>query len=276
MKNRIFVTLILATGFTLPALAQQPNSNSSAPASASQNAPASQTATATGKEPLETPRPTDFWDGEEPGLGPLIMHPFATKKYVKRQTQPIHDRLNELDELTNSNRTMIRDVDTRAQKGIQLASDRTKLADDHAADATSKAQMAGQTAADVNAHLSRVETKVGNIDSYKSGSLTEIRFRPGQSALSKQAKEALDAIGSQVKGQHGYILEVRGFSAGGGQTAIANSRKMADAVVRYMVLNNEIPAYRIYVLGMGNADSTSKTRVEVSVLKNDLEQTAKQ
>jgi hypothetical protein len=28
---------------------------------------------------------------------------------------------------------------------------------------------------------------------------------------------------------------------------------MADSVVRYLVLNYEIPAYRIYVIGMGNA-----------------------
>ena len=54
---------------------------------------------------------------------------------------------------------------------------------------------------------------------------------------------------------------------------------MADSVVRYLVLNHEIPAYRIYVIGMGNAPGakrTSGTRVEISLLKNDLEQTAKQ
>ena len=69
------------------------------------------------------------------------------------------------------------------------------------------------------------------------------------------------------------------LSPGHGQAAIANSRKMADSVARYLVLNHEIPAYRIYVIGMGNAPvakRTSGTRVEISVLKNDLEQTAKQ
>jgi hypothetical protein len=55
---------------------------------------------------------------------------------------------------------------------------------------------------------------------------------------------------------------------------MANSRKMADAVQRYLVLNHEIPAYRIYVLGLGNAPAANGargSRVEVSVLKNDLE-----
>ena len=61
---------------------------------------------------------------------------------------------------------------------------------------------------------------------------------------------------------------------------------MADAVVRYLVENHEIPVYRIYVLGMGNApvQTTAENgekpkrmsggRVEVSLLKNDLEQLA--
>jgi outer membrane protein OmpA-like peptidoglycan-associated protein len=235
--------------------------------------------TATGKEQLQPRTDHDFWEGDEPGLGWLVLHPFASKQYVRRQVQSIQDRVNELDELTASNSKMIRDVDARAQQGIQLASTKTKLADEHALEAANKAQMAHQTATAVDTRLSTVETAVGNIDQYKSAPPTEIRFRPGQTVLSKQAKDALDEIAAQVKNQHGYVIEVQGFSSGQGQAAIANSRKMADAVVRYLVLNHEIPAYRIYVIGMGNAavgKRTSGTRVEVSVLKNGLEQTAKQ
>jgi outer membrane protein OmpA-like peptidoglycan-associated protein len=104
--------------------------------------------------------------------------------------------------------------------------------------------------------------------------------------LSKNAKDALDQMASTVKGQRGYIIEVQGFSSGHGQTAISNSQKMAESVVRYLVLNHEIPVYRIYLVGMGNApianaDETaakskriSGGRVEISLLKNDLEQLA--
>jgi len=56
-------------------------------------------------------------------------------------------------------------------------------------------------------------------------------------------------------------------------------------VVRYLVLNHDIPVYRIYLVGMGNAPvqadagdgktkHTSGGRVEVSLLKNNLEQLA--
>jgi outer membrane protein OmpA-like peptidoglycan-associated protein len=201
------------------------------------------------------------------------MHPFATKEYVRRHVQPIRDRVNELDEITAANTKMIRDVDARAQQGIQLASAKASLANEHATDAANKAQMAQQTATSLNTRLAADETKVGNLDQYKSGAQTEIRFRPGQTVLSKEAKDALDQMAAQLKNQRGYIIEVQGFSSGQGQAAITNSRKMADSVVRYLVLNYEIPAYRIYVIGMGNAAVTAGakgTRVEVSLLKSDV------
>jgi outer membrane protein OmpA-like peptidoglycan-associated protein len=207
------------------------------------------------------------------------LHPYASKGYVRRHVQPIRDRVNELEEITASNSKMSRDVDARAQQGMQRASDRANLADEHALEAANKAQMAHQTAAALDTRLATDETVVGNIDQYKSGLQTEIRFHPGQTVLSKQAKDALDELAVQVKNQHGYIIEVQGFASGQGQAAIVNSRKMADSVERYLVSNYEIPAYRIYVIGMGNAlgaQRVSGTRVEVSLLKNDLEQAAKQ
>jgi outer membrane protein OmpA-like peptidoglycan-associated protein len=295
MKNRVLVALFVAVVLALPAIAQtsstspdQPAASQSMPAAqATPAAPAStdQTAStssqsvgATGKQPLQTETREGFWGK---------INPFARKKYVQRQTQPIRDRVNELDELTAGNTKMIKDVDGRAQQGIQLASAKANEADQHAIDAGNKAQMAQQTATQANTRLSTVETVVGNIDQYKATTQTEIRFRPGQSALSQNAKTALDEMATPLKNQRGYIVEVQGFSSGHGQTAIATSQKMADSVVRYLVLNHDIPVYRIYVVGMGNAPvpsasteeqaktkRTSGGRVEISLLKNDLEQLA--
>jgi len=281
MKNRMFIALLLSMGLALSAFAQQTTSSSSAqPAtSANQAAPASQPMTVSGGEPLQPPPRQDFWDGDEPSLTWLVLHPFASKAYVRRHVQPIQDRVNELDEITGESSRMIKEVDARAQKGIQLVSAKTSLADEHAQDAANKAQMARQTVASLDTRVATDQTVVGNLDQYKAGAQTEIRFRPGQTVLSKQAKDALDELAAQVKGQHGYIIEVQGFSAGRGQAAIANSKKMADSVERYLVLNHEVPAYRIYVIGMGNAPEEKRTvgtRIEVSLLKNGLEQTAKQ
>ena len=272
MNNRLLFALPLAAVLAFPAVAQTTSSSTdqSAPAATTQS---SSTENATGKAPLAAPSREGFWGR---------VNPFARKNYVKRQTEPIRDRVNELDELTSANSKAIKDTDSRAQAGIKLASDKADAADQHAVDAGNKATAAQQTAQQVTTRVQTVETVVGNIDQYKASNQTEIRFRPGQTVLSKNAKDALDTMASGVKGQRGYIIEVQGFSSGKGQTAITTSQKMAESVVRYLVLNHEIPVYRIYLVGMGNApvptDDASKTkrvsggRVEISLLKNDLEQ----
>jgi len=289
MKNRALVALFVAVVLALPAFAQtgSTSQDQSASSQSTQTAPATQTAPttdqtssatvgATGKQPLQPETRQGFWGK---------MNPWARKKYVQRQTEPIRDRVNELDELTANNSKQIKDVDARAQQGIQLASAKANEADQHAIDAGNKAQAAQTTATQANTRLTTVEQVVGNIDQYKATTQTEIRFRPGQSVLSQNAKTALDDMATPLKNQRGYIIEVQGFSSGHGQAAIATSQKMADSVVRYLVLNHDVPVYRIYVVGMGNApvpsasaDDQSKTkrtsggRVEISLLKNDLEQ----
>src|SRR5580658_1226238 len=277
MNSRILLALPLAAVLAMPAFAQTTSSSSSTDMSSQPAATQSQaspsTDTATGKQPLQAPAREGFWGR---------VNPFARKNYVKRQTEPIRDRVNELDDLTAANSKAIKDTDSRAQAGIQLASDKANEADQHAIDAGNKATVAQQTAQQATTRIQTVETVVNNIDQYKASNQTEIRFRPGQTVLSKPAKDALDEMATTVKGQRGYIIEVQGFSSGRGQIAIENSQKMAESVVRYMVLNHEIPVYRIYLVGMGNApapaDDTTNTkrisggRVEISLLKNDLEQ----
>lgn len=273
MKNRIITALLLAGVLILPAFAQTQPATQAAP---TDQAAAPKVDNATGKTPLQPDTHEGFWGK---------LNPFARKKYVQRQTSPIRDRINELDELTASNSKAIKDTDARAQQGIQLASAKANEADQHAIDAGNKATAAQQTAQQAHTRLNTVEQVVTNIDQYQASTQTEIRFKPGQTLLSKNAKDALDEMATPLKSQRGYIIEVQGFASGHGQTAISNSQKMAESVVRYLVLNHEIPVYRIYLVGMGNAPVQATTseakpkrmsggRVEISLLKNNLEQLA--
>jgi len=279
MKNRTIFALLLAAILAVPAFAQDNSTPQTQPATTQ---PAAQTSSksdsATGKDPLQPESREGFWGH---------MNPFARKKYVARQTQPIRDRINELDELTASNTRAIKDTDARAQQGIQLASAKANEADQHAIDAGNRAQTAQQTAQQANTRLNTVEQVVTNIDQYQPTTQTEILFKPGQTVLSQNAKTALDEMATPLKSQRGYVVEVQGFSSGHGQVAISNSQKMAESVVRYLVLNHDIPVYRIYLVGMGNAPVPTAAsageakpkritggRVEISLLKNNLEQLA--
>src|SRR5277367_5232969 len=174
MNTRILIALPLAAVLSLPALAQTA-STTSQPAAA----PAMSTDNATGKAPLAPPSREGFWGR---------VNPFARKNYVKRQTEPIRDRVNELDELTSANSKAIKDTDSRAQAGIKMASDKADTADAHAVDAGNKATQAQQSAQQITARVQTVESVVSNIDQYKASNQTEILFRTGQTVLSKNAK----------------------------------------------------------------------------------------
>jgi len=282
MKTPFLLALPLAATLMVPAVAQQTTSDSqqnsaqsssssstsssSQPASTAPDANSDQNMSA--RQPLQPETREGFWGK---------VNPFARKKYVQKQVAPIRDRINELDDIAATNTRMSKDVDDRTQRGLQLVSNKTTEADQHAIDAGTRATGAQQAAQAASTHLTVVEQKVASVGQYKPGSETEIRFSAGQTVLSKKAKDALDEMATPLKDQNGYVIEIRGFAAGRGQAAIANSRKMADAVMRYLVESQNIPVHRIYVLGMGDAPAESGAKkpssggkVEVSLLKNEL------
>ena len=277
MKKNILMALPLMAALAVPGLAQ---TTSSSQTPTDQNAQTSSSKDqASPRQPLQYESHEGFWGK---------INPFARKKYVNRQLDPVRGRVNELDELTAQNAKMIKDVDSRATEGIRMASAKANEADMHAVDAGNRAQAAHQTIQQASSKLNNVEQVVGNIDQYQPVTQAEIRFRAGQTLLSKNAKQALDEMATPLKDQKGYIIEVQGFSSGKGQAAVQNSQHMAEAVVRYLAMNHDIPIYRIYTVGMGNAPlpataegekprRISGGRVEVSLLKNgvgDLNQAA--
>src|SRR5690242_16615059 len=202
MKSRYFFALPLAAFLIVPAaFAQQQNSSTdqqSAPAS-QQVAPAAQTQNGantnndvnlSAHQPLKQETHEGFWGH---------LNPFARKKYVQRQVQPIRDRMNELDELTSKNSKDIKDVDARSQEGIRQASLKADQADQHAIDAGNRAQAAQQTIDQAGTKLNTVQQTISTLDQYQPVTDTEIRFRPGQQVLSTKAKEALDQLAEQMK-----------------------------------------------------------------------------
>jgi outer membrane protein OmpA-like peptidoglycan-associated protein len=141
-----------------------------------------------------------------------------------------------------------------------------------AAQATADAAVAG-----VNATNDRISA----LDDYTPQETTSVTFRTGSSVLNAEGKTKLDQIATKALNAKGYVLEVTGFADSTGSTARnrALSSRRADAVIRYLVENHQIPLRRIvtpYGFGESNpiADNTTRTgraenrRVEVKVLVN--------
>jgi outer membrane protein OmpA-like peptidoglycan-associated protein len=277
---RMVAALVLAASLGIPAFAQSASSNQPSSASnaqvqtgASANGtsgnmnPNDNSTYATG-QPLSTKSNEGFWGH---------MNPFARKKWVNRQLDPVKDRLNELDQLSAKNANDIKDVDSRAQAGIHQAQSTADQASQTAQTASSTANQAQSLAHNASDQTGKLNTTVAGLDQYQKVNDTEIRFHPGQTALNAKAKDALDQIATQLQGQKGYIVEVEGYSRVRGQAGIQSSQHMADAVVRYLVTEHQIPVYRIHQVAMGNAkietaDGTSTTGsvVRVSTMQNSL------
>ena len=274
---RKFAGAVLICGLALP-LAAQSSSNAGSTAqvntgttSSSQSgngmAAGDSSTYATGK-PLATKSKEGFWGH---------MNPLARKKWVNRQLDPVKDRLNELDQLQAKNARDIHDLDSRTAAGIHQAQSTADQANQTAIGATTTAGQAQQLAQTASGQTDKLNSTVANLDQYQKVNDTELLFRPGQTMLNAKAKLALDQVATQLQGQKGYIVEVEGYSRVRGQAGIASSQHMADAVVRYLVTEHQIPVYRIHQLALGNApvqDGAAGPKagntVRVSVMQNSL------
>ena len=261
------VSALLLTGvLAAPTYAQSTTDQTSAQ---TQSAPAKQDAAdnssySTG-QPLQMQSKEGFWGH---------MNPFARKKWVKRQMDPVKDRVNELDQLQAKNAGDIRDVDARATAGIKKASDSAAMADQHATDAANRADQANTTATTASTKTDALHGTVQNLDQFQAVESTPVAFAKGRTTLGPKGKSDLDEMAEKLASEKGYIIEVQGYSRGGVQTSTA----MADSVVRYLVTEKQVPIYRIYRSGMGRAkagsaadgETTIADGVRVTLLHNSL------
>jgi outer membrane protein OmpA-like peptidoglycan-associated protein len=276
MKTKLnpgsIMVVLVAASLGLPAVAQsnsqqQPQVQTGASTNANPQNQTTTPETGTGKAPLPEKSNEGFWGH---------MNPFARKKWVNRQLDPVKDRLNELDQLQAKNASDIKDVDQRAQNGIKAAQSTADQANQTASQANQSAGRAQQMAEQASNKTNQLDQTVGGIDQYHPVNNTEILFRPGQTLLNQKAQDALDQVVTQLQGQKGYVVEVEGYSRSRGMAGVENSQHMAEAVVRYLA-EHQIPIWRIHEVAMGNAPASSDngeghtgSMVRVSLMENSL------
>jgi len=264
---RQLAVLALASAVGFPALAQQAQSTgdpqNTPPSAAQQSSPTVTPSVTSAKE--------GFWGR---------VYPFARKKWVKRQTDPINDRLSELDQVNAKNAGDIKDVDSRAQAGIGKAQASADAANQTATAAGNQAQQAGATAQDASGHVTQLNTTVSGLDQYRQINEVEVAFRTLTPVLSSAARAQLDDLATSLNGHQGYILELEAHSPATGSTGIQNSQRLAEAVKRYLVTEHQIPVYRLHSVALGNAKDAAagtedtkpvrSSRVQIRLMENSL------
>ncbi len=204
----------------------------------------------------------------------------STKNYVRQQTTPLINKTNELDDMTAQNSKSIKDVDQRAQAGIQDVQTRAAAADQKALAAGSdadKAQMAANTASQ---RVDSLTNTVVNLDNYRPVVETAVHFGFNKDNLTKDAREAIDQLAASVSTTKGYIITVEGAtdSVGSSEYNYELSQRRADAVIQYLAAEKGVPAYKIYLIGLGKdkpvesnktADGRAKNRrVDIRLMSN--------
>ena len=204
----------------------------------------------------------------------------STKNYVRNQTTPVINKTNELDELTAKTTNQIRDVDTRAQQGIKNVNDKTAAADQKATVADQTATQAGQQANNVAARAAEMENIVANLDQYKTVVESDVHFAFNSDKLSTKAKEALDELANNVSNAQHFIITVEGGadSVGSKDYNYDLSQRRAQAVIQYLASKSNVPAHKIYLIGLGkdrpvadnntSAGRAKNRRVEVRLMTN--------
>jgi OOP family OmpA-OmpF porin len=206
----------------------------------------------------------------------------SSKNYVKSQTTPLINKTNELDDLTAKNTRDIKDVDARAQAGIQAVNTKTADVEQKTQTAAQNAQQAQQTADAANGRVGVLTNTVANLDNYHPVAETSVKFGFNRDNLTPKAKEALDQLGSQIASTKGYIIALEGGtdSVGSADYNYELSQRRANAVIQYLATKYNVPAHKIYVIGLGkdrpvetnktSAGRADNRRVDVRLMTNTV------
>jgi OOP family OmpA-OmpF porin len=206
----------------------------------------------------------------------------ASKNYVKSQTTPLITKTNELDDLTAKNTRDIKDVDARAQAGIQAINAKTDAVEQKTQTASQNASQAQQMADAANGRVSVLTDTVANLDNYHAVAETSVKFGFNRDILTPKAKEALDQLAGNIASTKGYIIALEGGtdSVGPADYNYDLSQRRANSVIQYLATKYSVPAHKIYVIGLGKDKpvETNKTssgradnrRVDVRVMTNTV------
>jgi len=206
----------------------------------------------------------------------------TSKNYVKQQTTPLINKTNELDDMTAKNSKDIKDVDARAQAGIQAVNAKTSEVEQKAQAANQNATSAQQVADAANNRVGILTNTVANLDNYRPVAETSVKFGFNKDNLTAKSKDALDQLAGTISSTKGYIITLEGGtdSVGSPDYNYDLSQRRANSVIQYLASKYNVPAHKIYVIGLGKDKplETNKTRegradnrrVDVRLMTNTL------
>jgi len=222
-------------------------------------------------------------NGEGNAQGQLVASKVVFDPTSYKASRAIDTRVSPIEAKTNQLETKQGQLENRAgqleNKTGELTTKTGQLADQQKQDEQTVGQVKS-SADQANQGVSTVNNRVSTLDDYDQKFAATVYFKVNSAKLSDEAQKDLDDLVQKSKDLKGYMIEVAGFTDTTGSQALneALSEKRADAVVRYLQMN-DVPLRRILApAGLGESHSVADNhtssgrklnrRVEVKALIN--------
>src|SRR5687768_10419753 len=216
-------------------------------------------------------------EGRGNGSGELDAEKIRFNESDMRVARAVESRAAPLEERASDTENKLSQVEANAQR---LSGQLEELA------AVSNAARGGAKAAQATADaavagVNATNERISALDDYEPQTVTAVNFRSGSAVLATDEKTKLDEIATKALNAKGYVLEVSGFADSRGSINLNRqlSTRRADAVIRYLVENHNIPLRRIVTpYGYGELNPVAENdsrdgraqnrRVEIKLLVN--------
>ncbi|HKE57446.1 MAG TPA: OmpA family protein [Pyrinomonadaceae bacterium] len=216
-------------------------------------------------------------EGRGNGQGELDAEKVRFSDNDMKTARAVESRATPLEERASDTEAKLTQVEANAQR---LSGQLEELqAVSNAARGGAKA--AQETADAAVAGVNATNERISSLDDYEPQTASAVNFKSGSAILSPESKTTLDDLATKALNAKGYVLEVSGYADSRGKVDFnrALSQKRADAVIRYLVENHNIPLRRIITpYGYGESHPLAENdtregraqnrRVEVKLLVN--------
>jgi outer membrane protein OmpA-like peptidoglycan-associated protein len=216
-------------------------------------------------------------EGRGNASGELLAEKIRFNETDMRTARAVESRAAPLEERATDTENKLTQVEANAQR---LSGQLDELA------AVSNAARGGAKAAQATADaavagVNATNERISALDDYEPQSTAAVNFKSGSAVLSPESKTTLDDIATKAMNAKGYVLEVSGYADSRGSINLNRqlSQRRADAVIRYLVENHQIPLRRIVTpFGYGETNPVAENdtregraqnrRVEIKLLVN--------
>jgi len=191
----------------------------------------------------------------------------ADIKRVETNVAELSDQLGETARVTKENTTQIAAANTQIKDTstqLQAAKTDIKAVDDKAAGAMTTAVTARTAVGETGKRVDGLASQFENRNNYSVAAENSVLFAFNSAKLQPEFNTVLDGLAQKIKQDPNtvIVLEGRTDSTGDAEYNIKLDNSGWDAVMRYLVIQSDVPIHRIYQVSLGKekpvADNKTK------------------